>query len=533
MSTLQIDLSGRKGLAPKFGGDSDRTVATPELRILGADGQMADGIYNPLIRYGYLSPANNTFTNVTVGGSAPSVKITSSQYDIENNDFYFGEEGRNIWKGDTLDDIVLTSVLDLGATGTPRIFDLELYELNGVKKLYFLYETGGNMEIGNASTPYASENLNWLSTDVTGAFSNGLTNRAFMRVADNGFMYIFQDNNVHKVDGTTSGGATGTVVANTLQFPNYFQITDAIDYRGKIYIALRMDTGSNVTTEQNAYNSKVGVYIWDRLSTVVNMRDFITVDGVRRLHKLHVSPEGRLRLTSENSLRYAEIREFTGSAFNTIKQITSDGISYYLDTLTNVDNMTVWCGNDLNIYAFGKLTPGDSEEIYKIGQLPTGSLCSALLYGGANTFSGTTGYKDVRSALYLAGTTTFKTCDMYGTGKKEATSSSYIGNVYTLVKYLPQMSTVKDIDIYGMRTGTGSTVTATVKLYFNQNSTASITKSITRDEMSRGYVRLEVNKQYINSIQIEIEFSTSSTISINNFAPSFAVVNYDDTNTKG
>ena len=153
MSKLTIDLSGRKGLAPKFGGDSDRTVATPELRILGAEGQVADGIYNPMKRYGYLSPANNTFTDVTVGGSAPSVKITSSQYDIENNDFYFAEEGRNIYKGDTLDDVALTSVLDLGATGTPRIFDLELYEMNGTKKLYYLYETGGNMEIGNANTP--------------------------------------------------------------------------------------------------------------------------------------------------------------------------------------------------------------------------------------------------------------------------------------------------------------------------------------------------------------------------------------------
>jgi len=532
MSTLQIDLSGRKGLAPKFGGDSDRTIATPELRILGAEGQVADGIYNPMKRYGYLSPANNTFTDVTVGGSAPSVKITSSQYDIENNDFYFAEEGRNIWKGDTLDDIALTSVLELPASS--KIYDLELYEQAGTKKLYFLYETsGGDMEIGNANTPFAAADIDWLSTVADGGFSNGLTNRAFMRVADDGFMYVFQDNHVHKINGTTTGGANGTIVDSVLQFPGYFQIIDAIDYRGKIYIALRMDTGSNVSTEQSSYNSKVGVYVWDRLSTVVSMRDFIAIGGVRRLHKLHISPEGNLRLTAENSLRYAEIRQFTGSAFNTIKQIASDGISYYLDTLTNVDNMTVWCGNDLNIYAFGKLTPGDSEEIYKIGQLPTGSACSALLYGGANTFSGTTGYKDVRSALYLAGTTTFKTWDMYGTGATEATSSSYIGNVYSLVKYLPQMSSVEYIDIYGMRTGTGSTVLATIKLYFNQNSTASITKTITRDQMSRGYVRLEINKQYINSIQIETEFSTSTQISTNNFVPSFAIVNYTPTSTKG
>jgi len=533
MSSLTIDLSGRKGLAPMFGGDSDRTLGTPELRILGADGQMANGIYNPLKRYGYLSPANNKFTDVTVGGSAPSVKMTSSIYDIENQDFYIGEEGRNIWKGDTLDDIALTSVLELPASS--KIYDLELYEQAGTKKLYFLYETsGGDMEIGNANTPFAAEDIDWLSTVADGGFSNGLTNRAFMRVADNGFMYIFQDNNVHKVDGTTQGGTNGTVTANILQFPAYFQIIDAIDYRGKVYIALRMDTGSNVTTEQNAYNSKVGVYIWDRLSTVVNMRDFIAIEGVRRLHKLHVSPEGRLRLTSENSLRYAEIREFTGSAFNTIKQIASDGISYYLDTLTNMDNMTVWCGNDLNIYAFGKLTPGDSEEIYKIGKLPTGSLCSALLYGGANTFFGSSGFKDTRSALYLAGTTTFKTWDIYGTGKVEATSLANVGNVYSLVKYLPQMSTVEYIDIYGMRTGTGSAAVATVELYFNQNNDSdfAMKKTITRDEMSRGYVRLEVNKQYINAIQFKVKFETNP-LSGFDFAPSFAVVNYQATNTKG
>jgi hypothetical protein len=69
MAQLQFDLSGRDGLAPRFFGDIDRTVSTPELRFLGGGGQLAEGVYNPLRRYGYMSPSNSAFADVAISGS--------------------------------------------------------------------------------------------------------------------------------------------------------------------------------------------------------------------------------------------------------------------------------------------------------------------------------------------------------------------------------------------------------------------------------------------------------------------------------
>src|SRR5690606_30304501 len=82
------------------------------------------------------------------------------------------------------------------------------------------------------------------------------------------------------------------------------------------------------------------------------------------------------------------------------------------------------------------------------------------------------------------------------------------GNVYTLVENLPDLSNIKYVTIRCAPTNTGSTTLATIKYYFNQSPTASMTFTITGDQCADGYVRHEINQPYVNSIQMKIEWST-------------------------
>jgi len=542
MAKLIFDLSGRGGLAPKFNGDNDRTISTPALRYLGDLNQMAEGIFNPFRRYGYISPSNATFADLTFTSGTFDAQISSTAHDFTNDDHYFASRGQQIWKIDGLDDTELAEQLDLGATGTPIITDLEMYQLNGSPKLFYVYEKSGNMEIGESSVPTFSANNNWLTADATGAFTNTVTGDPFMRVSDNGFAYIFQDNNVHKLDGSSAGGATGTVTANVLQFPITFQITDALDYRGKLYILLRQDTVTSWTTSESVFTSKVGVYVWDRSSTVVNSIDFIPINGAKHARNIYVSPSGELRLMVANSDNIGEIRQYNGNTFVPIVETGLKAYPQYRDALTTVSSSTVWLGGDGGIYSHGIIIPGEPERVYQIGKVPDtvavgGFGC--IMFGGSNTDSAVNNEKATKNGLYIfyrtAGAVNkAKEWDIYGTGADGVVALAEQGDIYSLVKFLPQMSTVNYIDVYmAVLNTSGSATAGTIKIYFNQSTSAWASKIITRDDISKGYIRLEVDKPYINTIQLEIEFNSTITIGENDFAPSIAIVDYTPTTTKG
>lgn len=560
MAKLQIDLSGRAGLAPRFWGDIDRTVATPELRILGKEGQMADGIYNPFRRYGYMSPSNATFTDVTLDNASVGV-LSSSIYDSVNDDFYFMDRQEcQIYKGDGLDDVALTRVNGHGATGTPVSMDLEIYQINGSRKIFYVYEKSGNLEVGVSNLPFdnTTSSPNWLtnaaaagtatgSANATGSFTVAITNDAFMRVADNGFAYIFQDNNIHKIDGSTNGGASGTLSANVVQFPAYFQIIDAVDYRGNMYIALHQNTqavlSAGVSVSTNS--TPCGIVIWDRQTSSVNMKDYIPLEGIKQIRKIYVSPQGDLRLIVVNSENITEIRKYNGSTFVAIEEAGYLAHPQFHDSVTTIGGLTVWLGYNGNIYAHGKISPFDTEGIFKIGNLPEsiqtfGITTGAVLFGGGSTDSYSGNTKPYKTGLYVtynnaSSSKLIKAWDIYGTGADGITTPlQEQGDVYTLVKFLPAMSSVNFIDIYNFPIGTtGTSTCGTVKIYFNQSSTAWATKTITRDQAARGYITIDVDKQFINSIQLEIEFKNDVFPGTSDYAPSFAVVDYTPTETRG
>ena len=149
MAKLPIDISGRLGLLERHQGDLNDTVAQPHLRYLGADGQFAEGIFNPIKKYGFISPANGKYASLT---GTIAAKVNAIAYDAENDVVYFSEDGQNILKLTSLSDVSLENHLSL-ASGS-KFKDMQLYELNNTKSLVYVVDTNevdDGMAIGFAA----------------------------------------------------------------------------------------------------------------------------------------------------------------------------------------------------------------------------------------------------------------------------------------------------------------------------------------------------------------------------------------------
>lgn len=458
---------------------------------------------------------------------------TGCIYDNINADHYWCEAGgattnsSQIMKGDTLDDRSLESVLSLYNCA---FTDMEIYQVNGVRKLFYVYRNAsGNMEVGIASLPFSSNNNTWLTGTVTGAFTNATTTNPFIRRSDNGFAYLFQDYMVHKINGTSSGGSNGTVTANALVFPPYFQLVDAVDYKGRMNIAvMQRTTNLYSATEEANFQTECGVYIWDRLTTVASTKDYIPVTGVKEIRRIYIAPGGQLRIICLMNNRFVQIREYNGTTFKPIQELPLNSYPFYVDSLDIVGENTMWCGQDGNLYIHGGENGNSVFMLLNIGST------SLLLSGGGNTYGdGVSGNRGDPESFYFG----------YNGGMvkyfphAESTINSIVqstaqGDVFTPVKFLPHLSNVKLIRIHGAPcVSTGSTTIATIKVYVNQSSSASYTFTVTRTLWNKGYIEIPINKPYVNAIQLEIEFNTSQTLGSNDFTPSYAEVIIDTTKT--
>lgn len=116
------------------------------------------------------------------------------------------------------------------------------------------------------------------------------------------------------------------------------------------------------------------------------------------------------------------------------------------------------------------------------------------------------------------------------------------GNIYTPVEPYPFSSTIQKVIIFCAPNSSvsGSRKEAAVKLYFNMSTTPFATKYVTRNDIQKGYVVFEVNKQYVNSMQFEIEYFNAenpnpeglySLMNEADFCPMYAEVIYKETTT--
>lgn len=398
------------------------------------------------------------------------------------------------------------------------------------------------LEVGIASVPFVDNDNTWLTTTATGGFTNDYISTPFMVTADNGYAYLFNGNQVHKIDGTTSGGTDGTVSANALLFPVYFRIVDAIDYRGLLFIAIQQYQPSSrpAALEENSSTLNLGVYIWDRQTSIVEMRDYIPVQGIKAIRKIYVAPNGNVRMIVVTSENVTAIYEYNGSAFLPLLEVGYNASPRFIDSVTNVSYATVWLANNGGIYAHGKVYPTEEAEgIFRIGSLADVNSGNAstgpILYGGSDTLvGGTATYKTWKDGLYLGylddqGDDRLVAWDMQGTGNTGATCFQAQGDVYSAVIQLPDYSIANYIKVMCIPISTtGDTVIATIKTYINGSSTVYNSHDVTLTMANTGIIDVPVNKEGIWSIQIEVEFA-EAVIDANNFAPYRASLDYEPT----
>lgn len=410
---------------------------------------------------------------------------------------------------------------------------------------YFSMDTA-RLRVGIATLPFASQDNDWLTSTTSGAFVTALSSSyAFMRTADNGYAYIFGDNKVHKVDGTTLGGTNGSVTAEVILFPAYFRLTDALDYRGNMFMVIHQSTVDTTSATQTNFTVPCGVYIWDRKTTQVNMSDYIPVEGVRVIKKIYVAPDGSVRIICIASDGITQIRQLDGSVFKVIKELGLGAAPQYVDGLTVEGLKTIWQATDGSMYCLGEISGG--ESLARVGQIRAPQAettagyaenitAGAILFGAGST-STTAGYRGDRQGLTLSYSTgspvvkRFYPFDVVPVSSTDQTS--HIGDIFTGVKLLPFLATLNDITIF-MATGTttGSTVQATVKIYLNGSATAWASKTITRDDIAKGYKNIPINKPYVSSVQLEIEYATGVAMSdAYDFHPFYAEVVYEPTTT--
>lgn len=548
MAQLTIDLSGAKGLSSHFFADQPNGSASPQLRYLANNGQTVGGTYNPFRRNGYLSPTNTGTVDVTITGNSYFAPIENTQLDPVRGEFYI-THGNIIGFSASTHAIVLTN--DRTIASVDKWFDLEIYQLNGVRTLFYMYKKTGTSEgrIGIKKTLDGSPAYTdlWLGTggSVSGTFGLSTTPTK-MVVADNGFMYVLDNNAVHKIDGTSAtGGANGTATANVLNFPVWMAITDGLDYRGNLYMGIQ--AAPNALSIAN-FTAFCGVYVWDRSSTTFGQQDFVAIPQGRFLRKLYISPAGKLRAIITTSNGETAIVEYSGSAFTTICRLGVNSFPQYFDSAQVVDGGIWWEGYDGLMYFYGSPSYEMTEGLYNVGNFtPSGTIGGTILYAsdGTDYSAGTpagartapegfyVSYRDVVGSAYYV-KKWFPHANYVSTLQAIASMPQDTGNIYSPVVYLPKLSTIKSIDIMCIPQGdsASTTTTATIKFYVNQSTTPFVTKTVTRADIAKGYLSYEFNKPYCTAFQVKIEYDNTQNVGTNDFCPSLAVLDYEPTTTR-
>lgn len=144
MAQIILNINGASGLANKYAGDADIITSQPNLRIDVKDGEIASGYFNPYLRTGYLAPITTNTTTITTDTTLTTA-LNFVEYDIVNDNVYWANSGRLIYKGDSSSDTSLTQLIQL-PTGA-EITDLEIYELDSQPALYYLYNYPADTDI--------------------------------------------------------------------------------------------------------------------------------------------------------------------------------------------------------------------------------------------------------------------------------------------------------------------------------------------------------------------------------------------------
>ena len=420
------------------------------------------------------------------------------------------------------------------------ILDIEIYTMNGHRSLYYVYSLTGSRDVFNIDynvydieedTFYKGMIYQYVNTDL----SDIRDDEAFFSLSTNEFMYLLTSDKIYRIGGTELSGKYGSL-QEMIEFTNDMYIDDVEDYREYIYIAIHR--GKDINLGPN-YSNECGVYVWARTSGTDSFRDYIGIPGAKRIAAMWTSHDGRLFATTINANDKGELREFKQNRFVILTELERNSYPVDKDSTTSGPNASWWIGNNGEVYAYGKINPSGANNIYKFGKLINeGDTPGMFFYGGESAGSVSGNNWDEVESFYFSyddGSPQVKLWAPHANADGDYPNQvSEQGDVYTPVTYLPQMSTLKNIEIYCARTSlSDSTTLATLKFYINQSTTPFLTKTVKAEDAVRGYIDIALDKPFVNSFQMEVEWNNSLALSEDLFYPSQAIVRYEGTSTKG
>lgn len=542
------------------------TTASDVVTAVTCNGVAFTLVNGPLVRgatstYQYVIqgvPLGTNVISITLSGSNTMYAMSAAYYGIQQIGNAYNSSGSgsgtsgptlSITNTTTVDNQIVVALVYTasavptiaGSSCTERVFSsantsLKMFDTNGPV-------TAGSHDFSFTMVPDSTKNYaklhlvpaNASQSPNIPAITESRDDSDFLQKADNGFLYWFTNSRVHRFDGGyPSGGDFGIFTPDVLNFPEYFTVIDAFDTNSLMYIGVQTSE-SDIPDYRTFGADTMGVYVWDRVSSVASMRNWIPIYGAREIKKIFVNAEGDLRVITIGEDRFTEIRAVQSGRLVVIRRLGMTSYPRYRDSFDFVNNMATWLGVDGIIYALGTTASRTSEQLYKIGAINgevAATLTSGLLLAGNE--ESTQSREGVFLSWLDSATPTLSKWLPHGTGTVSAVAQKgNQGNVYSLVYEFPSLIWLNWVHLYCLPIpddGAGNTTqVATVKVYLNKSTTVASTFNITRKELLKGYVYLPLDKKDVFAVQFEVEWSTSQTTGTYDFTPSRAALTYNET----
>lgn len=471
-------------------------------------------------------------THITGGAGSASVNVTGATlagwmpFSFAHTDNGGGSSAISAGTGTTLEiqnaSDTRTGIFDAGTAQTSTATYVLRYTDNATAKYFICY--GPMKPAATASIVERTPTI--IQQDVEG----------FLHPAQNGFLYIFTGNRVHKFDGGSTGGLSGTLTADVLTFPSYFKALDAVDSNSLVYIPI--ETSTTAEPDSRWFDAdQIGVYSWDYQSILSTIRNYYPAPGARSLKRIFLDSEGDVRLITINEDGFTEIRSLTSGKFTIDYTLGLNSYPLTRDAFSYVNSMCTWLGKDGITYMLGKIRPDSKEALYKVGTvngLAVGTMTMGVFQVG-NALANQS--RDGVLISYHDSTAGNKLVRWYPHGVGTISTVAQLasaGNVYTLVIQMPTLAKINYMRFYHAPVGTASTtVRGTITTYTNQSTTPARTDNVTAKDVKTGYMYVKLGQALqanLFAVQFKLSWPTTGAMSTStDWMPRMLEIDYEPT----